>query len=209
MQGAIEAHGSSFSGMNLTIKGDNNTVSGMNAIVYGDNNTVSRMCARVYGNNNTVSGMWSKAYGYNNVVSGMNSQSFGPRAEPDEQPNRERRGGITIAGGVISGGLFQDNTKKEKKKKKKRKEPEPIYVEGPTVAELEHDKIVADEDNEKTCVICLTNKSLCAAVPCMHMSYCVKCARFLCFGEEDTLKQVGTVKCAECRAQVNAIKRIF
>lgn len=92
----------------------------------------------------------------------------------------------------------------------RKREREEEFVDGPTPDQLLHDKIQANEVDGKTCVVCLENEPCCIATPCMHLIYCVKCARNLCFGPDgDNLKKVGEVKCAECRGEVKTIQRVF
>jgi Paired amphipathic helix repeat len=79
-------------------------------------------------------------------------------------------------------------------------------IQGPSLDECKYDTRVP------ACVICLENAPICAAIPCMHMSYCVHCARKLCFGGSDETPSIvryhGELTCPVCRQDVHAIKRV-
>ena len=83
-----------------------------------------------------------------------------------------------------------------------------LLVQCPSVEDKQHDHLAGNGGG--VCIICQENAPLCAAVPCMHMSYCVSCARSLCCtntnGEQ---KRRGDVACAKCRVPVQAISRVF
>lgn len=80
-------------------------------------------------------------------------------------------------------------------------------VKGPDYTEVKQDKEA--EEGEATCVVCLTNKRNCVTQPCMHLHYCVGCARALVFGRTGMeLKYRGEVKCPDCRTEVKAIQRV-
>lgn len=220
-----------FIGSNQKITGNGYNVIGSNAVVRGNGNNVVGSNARVYGNDNVVTGSNAQVWGDRNRVTGSNAcvmsgsdnvlTGYNCRINGGGQNNRigsvddgsqiERisvgPGGVQIALGIVGGGMHQDNRKKKKEKKRSRSEPE--YTEGPPLSDLEHDT-VAPEDAKSSCIICLERLPCCVAYPCMHVSYCVHCARRLCFGESGTdLLEKGTVKCAECRNPVESIKRIF
>jgi len=80
-------------------------------------------------------------------------------------------------------------------------------VECPTLGELVHDREVLD-DGGPVCIICQTNMPLCVALPCLHMSYCVSCARSMCCDEHGQPKRV-VVHCAKCRRPARAVSRVF
>lgn len=58
---------------------------------------------------------------------------------------------------------------------------------------------------EKTCIICLVNEPVCAALPCGHLNFCVECSRRLARENEDSEEQTT---CPTCRAKVEEFKYI-
>ena len=82
-------------------------------------------------------------------------------------------------------------------------------VEGPSYKEVDHDQEADESINEPACIICMMNKRCCVTQPCMHLSYCIGCARRLVFGESGMeLKYRGEVECPECRTEVKRIVRV-
>ena len=57
-----------------------------------------------------------------------------------------------------------------------------------------------EEDNEKTCLVCMERPSKTAMVPCGHASFCEECAKRL---------QSTVGKCAVCRARIQTIMNIY
>lgn len=81
-------------------------------------------------------------------------------------------------------------------------------VECPSQEEVSHDRPASE--GAPACVICQENVPLCIALPCLHMSYCVECARSLCLHRETgTPKRKGRVNCAKCREPLHAVSRVF
>ena len=221
-------------GSNQIFRGNKNTITGSNVIVYGDDNYITGSNVQVWGNCNRIIGSGGRVMsGNDNVIVGANAiiqgNGTGNTIElfNELMNNSVRVGNLTSFtssngdvhvswdgpvhignGSAASLGPVVVYASDEKKKKKKSKK----YVEGPLPTDVEHDKVsaAAEEDNAKTCIICLERAPCCVAYPCMHASYCVACARTLCFGESGTeLYKRGKVKCAQCREKVNSIKRIF
>ena len=76
-------------------------------------------------------------------------------------------------------------------------------IQGPTYEELTQDQEADDAKSELSCVICLTNRRCCVTQPCMHLHYCISCARTLVFGKTGMeLKYRGEVQCPDCRTNV-------
>eukprot|EP00977_Amphora_coffeiformis_P007868 scaffold1751_cov253-Amphora_coffeaeformis.AAC.4 len=82
------------------------------------------------------------------------------------------------------------------------------FVKCPTLAELVHDKEVNDDGCGPVCIICHANMPLCVALPCLHMSYCVACARSMCCDEHGRANKLR-VECAKCRQPIQAVSRVF
>ena len=57
-----------------------------------------------------------------------------------------------------------------------------------------------EEDNEKTCLVCMERPSKTAMVPCGHASFCEECAKRL---------QSTVGKCAVCRARIQTVMNIY
>lgn len=215
-------------GSNPVVRGNKNTVTGSNAQIHGDDNVVTGSNAQIWGNRNRVTGSNASIMaGNDNVICGYNGSisggGTGNRIESVDDGSSiqsisvgpggvqmQVNSGVTV--NTFGGGMWQNNSKKKnpKKKGKKRERDETQYVEGPLPSDLTHDKPASGEEDAKSCIICLERTPCCVAYPCMHASYCVECARRLCFGESGTeLLERGKVACAECRAPVDSIKRVF
>lgn len=79
-------------------------------------------------------------------------------------------------------------------------------VQCPTLEEVSHDK--PSPEGSPACVICQERIPICIALPCLHMSYCVACARSLCL-QAETGRPKRQVQCAKCRQSVDAVSRVF
>ena len=82
------------------------------------------------------------------------------------------------------------------------------YVKFPSEQEENNDINVASGSGN-TCVICLEKAPICVAMPCMHVAYCVACARSMSLRENGRPKRHGTVKCAKCRQSVDKFARVY
>ena len=188
-----------YTGDNMTIYGDYNHVDGHNNVVHGDYNAVTGNHNRCNGDYNTVVGNHNHCNGDFNEMSGQHCTNTG-------DGNNVNGGTVTTIHSGTS--TFNFTANQTKKKQPAPSLSKPSFVEGPTPPEAEHDTEALDDAT--ACVICLDNVPNCIAIPCMHMVYCVACARIICFGADGTeLKKKGTVECVECRAHVDAIKRVF
>jgi hypothetical protein len=82
------------------------------------------------------------------------------------------------------------------------------------IQESSLDDLSHDVKKIQTCTIFLENAPICQAIPCMHKSYCVQCARKLCFGADHARitttgntgiqKHHGELKCNVCCQDVHA-----
>lgn len=228
---ALTVHGdnNTINGPNCTVYGDNNKVNGPHCYVHGDNNVIKGSYCNARGDNNKLIGTGCCATGMNNKIKkGDEFVSHNPMVNDDylaraENLSDHSDGGVVVDmssdGGmrIWKNGIEQqpfmvakkDKKKKEKKEKKRPEPKEPVFIEGPTAADLAADKEA--KDNEAQCIICLTNTPCCIANPCNHLSFCVACARTLCFAsvKDERPKQVGELACPKCKAVVEKIKRVF
>jgi hypothetical protein len=221
-----------LTGPNCTAHGNNNKLTGPNCTAHGDNNTLVGPNCKAHGRNNKVTGPSFEGGNYGvaqiNVggedgfstfsVGGVRFNNFagGIGNVGDDGPvvvNMSAGGGMRIFKNGVEQEPFMVSKDSKKAKSKKRTaveaEPEIKFIEGPSKADLANDK--ESGDGEATCIICLTNVPCCIATPCNHMSYCVSCARMLCFTnvEDESPKQVGQQACPKCKKQVEKITRVF
>lgn len=205
-----------ITGPNCTVTGDNNKLTGPNCTAHGDNNKLTGPNCTAHGDNNTLVGPNCKAHGRNNKVTGPSFEGSVIGNVGDDGPvvvNMSAGGGMRIFKNGVEQEPFMVSKDSKKAKSKKRTaveaEPEIKFIEGPSKADLANDK--ESGDGEATCIICLTNVPCCIATPCNHMSYCVSCARMLCFTnvEDESPKQVGQQACPKCKKQVEKITRVF
>lgn len=227
----MRANNQTFSGndKNLLIIGDGNTVTGMNCAVHGNRNVLVGMRITVTGNYNTLAGVECTAIGDYNKLPGVRCQAIGDHnlfSGIDGISRGNYNTGSTTASVRSANGhalnisknvpidqhgnfMIPNLTAGITTHVASRMLPEPQYVKGPPLSDVTHD-YKPDNGNNKTCVICLENAPICIAMPCFHLSYCVKCARRLCFGQNGTdTKERGTVKCACCNLPVDEFKRIY
>ena len=228
MNAHVIGNGNIVSGMGCSVEGNNNTVSGMNAYVKGNNNIVSGMGATVDGDNNTVTGMNARARGKNNTVTGMGATNNGEKVKTSGSVIRmgnmtfNNMEGSVVQGLNFSGGSITcvgDNgatvimngddmviEKKKKNKKKSRKSFE--FVEGPSPTDIKDD--TPTDNDQESCIVCMTNKRNCIVLPCKHLTLCVTCAVTLCSGtKKDELKKIGEVLCPSCRESCTSIGKVF
>lgn len=80
------------------------------------------------------------------------------------------------------------------------------YVSCPTKEEqLQQGRLA--ESGRLVCVICAERETICAAFPCMHVSYCIQCARACCLDAEG--RPQTRVQCVKCRAVVKSFQRVY
>ena len=238
---SIAGNYNTINGDNCTVQGNYNKINSRNCKVFGNYNKLYGADCHVQGNYNTIYGSGSTASGMYNTIVGKDGRgtadnygiaqmhNFGSVVNTFSDDGFISSVGNGSSGGAISismgpGGMriFKDGVeqepfmkpKKEKKKKHKRKEEaqqkaELKFIEGPTAADLAADKEA--KDNEAQCIICLTNVPCCIAYPCNHLSFCVSCARTLCFANVDDEKprQVGELACPKCKGTVEKMARVF
>lgn len=213
-----------FMGSGQKLKVDNSVIIGSRCLVMGNNNVINGDDAIVYGNNCVVNGSNAEMHGANNIQNGRNNNIANTipggivanRNNPMMVFNNHDGAIIGNNNMVMVNNNDEEEEEKEGKSKKSRKrdredeeEEEKQYVEGPIPDELKYD--LPEPSSDLACIICLERKRICIALPCLHHSYCVHCARVLCFGKdgEETIKEEGQVACAVCREKVKSIKRTF
>lgn len=219
-----------LTGPNCTAHGNNNKLTAPNCTAHGDNNTLVGPNCKAHGRNNKVTGPSFQGGNYGvaqiNVggedgfstftVGGMRVNNFASSVIGnfgDDGPlvvNMSAGGGMRIfKNGVEQEPFMVSKKAKSKKRTAVEAETEIKFIEGPSKADLANDKEAVE--GEATCIICLTNVPCCIATPCNHMSYCVSCARMLCFTnvEDESPKQVGQQACPKCKKQVEKITRVF
>jgi hypothetical protein len=209
-----------ISGSNLVVVGNNNLILGYDNEVYGNDNTIQGDRVKVWGDKNKIIGNFAKVFtgDYNSIdtnnqtgefvyPSGRNN-TFVVRPPPI-RPLAARPPPPAAAAPPPRRLVL--TIKKEKKRARDDDDGEVLFVEGPLPTDVLHDKPIPDGNaDQKACIVCLERVPCCVALPCMHLSYCIACARRLCFGQTGVeLYERGKVKCAECRVAVDAIKRTF
>jgi hypothetical protein len=209
-----------ISGSNLVVVGNNNLVLGYKNEVYGENNTIQGDDVKVWGDKNKIkgrrihiiSGSDNIIDGFGQILSMGSNNIFLVHPSPPSPPIRRltARPPPPAAAAPPPRRLVL-TIKKEKKRARDDDDGEVLFVEGPLPTDVLHDKIIPDGNaDQKACIVCLERVPCCVALPCMHLSYCIACARRLCFGQTGVeLYERGKVKCAECRVAVDAIKRTF
>jgi hypothetical protein len=207
-----------ISGSNLVVVGNNNLILGYDNDVYGNNNTIQGDRVKVWGDKNKIRGSFAKVFsgsdntidcrsGTGQIISLGRNNTFVVHPPPI-RPLAARPPPPPVAAAPPRRLVL--TIKKEKKRARDDDDGEVLFVEGPLPTDVLHDKSIPDGSDQKACIVCLERVPCCVALPCMHLSYCIACARRLCFGQTGVeLYERGKVKCAECRVAVDAIKRTF
>lgn len=195
--------GYKLSGNKIEWTGDDNFIVGDDAVVFGDGNKILGKRARVKGSHNTGAGDDAKVEGDMNNWKGQGCemQGFGNKLNGQvlvRDPHQEEEDELQE---------FYQEVAREQNKKRARPDDRLKHIEHPNPkVDLQHDKEATSEASR--CCICLMNESICAAMPCMHKSYCVKCALQMTFPDEKPL-EVGHTVCAVCRDVITGIKRVY
>lgn len=199
-------NGYKLSGQHIEWSGDDNCIVGDDAVVHGNKNKVFGKRAKIYGNDNSGFGEGAEIDGDRNewkgqrcnVVGGVGNKLNGQEIKRESAADRQEEADLQE---------FYQEVARAQNVKRVRLEDRERFVEHPNPkTDLAHDK--ATDKREKACCICLTNKSICVAMPCSHKSYCVHCALTVTFPNEQEM-EMGSVTCAVCRNVVTGIKRIF
>lgn len=227
---AIRANHQIFSGNGLSIEGDYNSVTGSNCIIKGNYNTLEGMSGTIVGDYNTLNSMNGNIRGNHNTLTGMNLTVVGDYNTLIDSMNGTANGNFNILEGMNTEAFGSYNTVEGMNSRQvttlisssrpyqrattglhltPRLPTQHNVVNGPSVADLSHDYQPNDHASP-SCIICLENAPICIASPCYHLSYCVRCARCLCYGQQGTdRKERGQLKCACCNCAVDEIKRVY
>lgn len=204
----INGNGNKILGSNSTVFGHGNDVTGSNQIVRGDRNKVIGSNCKTWGSNNTIEGS-------NNQLNGRNvpNSTRGTAIINNSSSNRNfsavGSGNIVIYDGVFipsdddNHGYRREETdssdSSEEEDSSEDVLPQPKRQKTINIPSESHeDKPAANP--EKTCIVCLVNEPVCAALPCGHMNFCVGCSRVM------GLKTGSDTKCPNCRGKVEEFK---
>lgn len=223
-------------GDNNHVVGNHNTIHGNHNTVTGNHNNIhGQVGNEALGRYNRINGVEvPPPEGSDQVTVNDFGSSGGIRTIRGSRGNmiiHHPGAGVTSIGSVGDGGVIsmsvgsasrrkpppdktggkapkKSDQKKQVSRKREREEPadaEPVFIECPTEAEMkEHDK-EADE-GAPACVVCISNKPMCAVVPCMHKCLCCACARTL---TGEGTKEQGQVACPLCKEKVEKIKKVY
>jgi len=207
-------------GKNHVVNGSNNIITGDNCKVEGSNNTVDGDNCTVTGANNTVKGAACIVKGTNNTWNGnkvadtassvvFDRTSYGPpswvnfgvmnntngEGLPDEFFNRLGR--ARFHWNVI----FDNNNNNNNNQNRTRdRDPAPPRIKDTIYPDVWKEEPEEAPDGKEKCVICLTRGVCVIALPCAHISICVKCCL-------ETKRPKA--ECAICRKKVEKYQRAF
>lgn len=223
----VNGNGNNVKGNNGRIIGNGNNVSGKDNFVDGNGNHVTGVGNQIQGVGNVAGvggggnvavavGLQGMVFNNNNddnnivVVNGGAISSSSSSDDDSSSSSSSNNHPSDEAAQIIDWQNQRDQLPPVNRSPpiSRKRDRETQYVEGPTPEEILHDE--PEPDETLTCVVCLERKRICIALPCLHRSYCVVCARNMCFGANgDGIKEQGDVKCAVCRETVESIKRTF
>ena len=224
----VEGNQNNVSGSFPKVNGHSNVVHGNNASVRGNSNRVSGRFTSAYGDRNRVTGEYASATGLENQVEHQGLPLLDQREQAHDFlrqvqqhamqqlrqqqellanmfPRRlNRHAAAAAAAAAAATALAADASASVAV-------PAEELVEVPGEEELQFDERIDEDDVEAPCcVICREQVPICVAMPCMHMAYCVACARRLCTDNHTGQpKPKGQVECCKCRKSVHAMRRVF
>lgn len=192
----IQGNQNEVDGDQCTVMGYKNNVSGDNCAVIGHDNLISGDRNHVTGNYNFLTGNECHASGMANTLTGVNCTAEGsgnmlgrpaPNMTSDEYQNFVAPYIPQFASSVAV---------------TPRTDP---LIPCPSQEDAQND-IKAESDATNVCIICRENIPQAVAVPCMHLSYCLGCARTMCCVPSSSSSSVA---CAKCRQPATSLTRIF
>jgi len=202
------------------INGSNNKVIGNMCTVNGSNNIVEGDCCKITGSSNKVTGFACVVKGSNNTYNGHQvDNDANERWNGSSFVNNSHNSGVVFndygvyftgvnansvpcysgqnGGAVFNGNVVIDDVVVQRNRERDPTPPKktaPIYPEA-----WDKEPEEAREGKEK-CVVCLTREACVIALPCAHISICVKCCR------ENRKPQP---ECVMCRVKVETYQRVF
>ena len=221
------AEGETFTRPYLHITGDDNTVCGDHCVIRGDHNQVDGNFCTIYGTKNTVSGEHCAVIGHDNLVPGSQNHVTGNYnfitgnechsvgiANTLTGMNCTAEGDGNTLGRpasvqsndysqlIAATGHFASSVAVTAETTSTRTEPR---IPCPSEADALND-VKAEPDASNVCIICQENVPQAAAIPCMHLSYCLGCARTMCCVRSSSSYKVN---CAKCRKPAIAVTRVY
>ena len=222
----IYAEGETFTRPYLHVTGEDNIIRGDHCVVRGDHNQVDGNFCTIYGAKNSVSGERCAVIGHDNLVPGSQNHVTGnynfitgnechavgvantltgTNCTAEGDGNTLGRPAsvdpIDFSYFLSSSAQFSSSVAVTATTTSTRTEPR---IPCPSEADAQNDK-KAEPDASNVCIICRENIPQAAAVPCMHLSYCLGCARTMCCVRSSSYK----VNCAKCRQPAIALTRIY
>ena len=221
----VRGHDNRITGSTPSVTGDRNTVNGKYSNVNGHDNVVDGNSASVTGHRNRVAGRYATAHGNDNILTGHHATAHGNNNQVPAAPQYNAAAGDPIqallqqqATMMAALQVQQDAAMQALQLPAPRRTARATtmtlasnVMQVPTLEECQHDVwIDADDTTTPACVICREKVPLAAALPCLHMSYCLSCARVLCCdAATGQPKPLGAVNCAKCRQPCTAMRRVF
>ncbi len=217
----INGNGNKIFGSNYKVWGNGNDITGSNQIVRGDRNKVVGSNCRIWGRNNTLEGTNNLRNG-RNVPNNTRDTVVANNSSSNRNFSAVGSGNIVIYDGVFIPSDSEDDSDEDEEEEDtdsddyieegdshgyENPDPEPkpkrLKQQVKVPSESHEDKPATNL--EKTCIICLVNEPVCAALPCGHLNFCVECSRRLARENEDSEEQTT---CPTCRAKVEEFKYI-
>lgn len=236
--GTISGHGNLVNGNSPTVTGDRNNVTGNYCYVSGNDNVVDGSSASVTGHRNRVAGRYASATGDFNILTGQHATAYGNHNQVPDPPQNDAlqqylnqiRQSMEQRRQIVVQQAQQAFVRHDAEAALQNNHaamndplPEPVpppprrlvlqfrRMQVPSIQDLQHDVALEEDDTTSpACIICRENVPICVALPCLHMSYCVACARLLSVNQATGDPQrVNSVECAKCRQPCTDMRRVF
>jgi hypothetical protein len=188
----INGHNNTIIGNHNVINGHNNNINGNHNIVNGDNNNIN-------GNHNIESGLYNKLNGtnqsniqsnnskYSNIsigsnISGgivtVNGRNINDINRNNTLLDTNDNNIFTVNGQSIDNNTLINTSNNNINNTLLNSSNSNSYDSHEKKSKINNgkDKDEIEEDPDKACIICFTNKKRCAAIPCGHFMSCISCA---------------------------------
>jgi hypothetical protein len=219
----INGSNNRIQGLGHVVNGNNNTIFANSCVVNGSNNKVNGDNCKVTGSNNIVVGAGCAVKGSNNTwngnkVANIANESGGIRNffggssmiinygnmvghNTDEQSNvfYGHNFEVQFRNAVLSRDRNNDNNNNNNRNRDRDRDDKPKEEKTTYPDDWKDEPEEAREGKEK-CVICLTREVSVIALPCAHISLCVKCCR---------KNRKTPAECVVCKTKVTKYQRVF
>lgn len=118
-----------------------------------------------------------------------------------EEMNGKRMCNFIVVAEIVNNDSSSKSPTKNNSRNKKGRNKKADTPEKQNKPKIENQSVIADDNEEKLCVICLDKPKVMALIPCGHRCLCEKCSEMYRKDKNKT--------CPECRSKIKDIIKIF